>query len=78
MNRPLPLLCLVFAIEFPGELDPSSFHKLCVDMHVKKTKFERNSSLECFDMTCLGKTNIQAKEVYCQILSVMENVNKRQ
>ena len=23
-----------------------SFHKLCVDMHVKKTKFERNGSLE--------------------------------
>jgi len=46
-------------------------------MHVNKTKFERNSSLEYYHMTCLGKTNIQGKEVYCQILSVMENVNKR-
>ena len=67
----------LFPIEVPGELDPLSFHKLCVDMEVKKTKFERNSSLECYHMTCLGKTNIQAKEVYCQFLSVMENVNKR-
>ena len=23
-----------------------SFHKLCLDMHVKMTKFERNGSLE--------------------------------
>ena len=61
----------------PGELDPSSFHKLCVDIQVNKTKFERNSSLECYHMTCLGKQNIQAKEVYCLISSVMENVNKR-
>ena len=25
-------------------------------MHVSKTKFERNSSLECHQMTCIGKT----------------------
>ena len=67
----------LFPVEVPEELDPLSFQKLFVDMHVKKTKFERNSSLECYHMTCLGKTNIQAKEVYCQILSAMENVHKR-
>ena len=33
-------------------------------MHVNKTnKFERNSSLEYYHMTCTGKTK-QAKEVY--------------
>ena len=25
-------------------------------MHVNKTKFERNSSLECYHMTCIVKT----------------------
>ena len=35
-----------FPMEVPGELDPLSFHKLCVDMHVNKMKFERKSSLE--------------------------------
>ena len=25
-------------------------------MHVNKTKFERNSSLEFYHMTCIGKT----------------------
>ena len=33
-------------------------------MHVNKRKFERNSSLEYYHMTCIGKQNIQAKEVY--------------
>ena len=33
-------------------------------MHVKNTKFERNSSLKYYHMTVLGKQNIQAKEVY--------------
>ena len=28
-------------IEVQGELDPLSFHNLCVHMHVNKTKFER-------------------------------------
>ena len=32
-------------------------------MQVNKTKFERNSSLEYYHMTCLWKTK-QAKEVY--------------
>ena len=27
-------------IEVPGELDPLSFYKLCVDMHTNKAKFE--------------------------------------
>ena len=76
LRREIDLFSL-FPVEVPGELDPLSFHKLCVDMQVKRTKFERNSSLECYHMTCLGKTNIQATEVYCQFLSVMENVNKR-
>ena len=34
-------------------------------MHVNKTKFERNNSLECYHMHCIGKTkHTQAKEVY--------------
>ena len=33
-----------------------SFHNLCVDMYVNETKFERNSSLEYYHMTCNGKT----------------------
>ena len=32
-------------------------------MHVNMTKFERNSSLEYYHMTCIVKTNVQAKEV---------------
>ena len=31
-----------------GQLDPLSFHKLCIDMQVNKTKFERNGSLEYY------------------------------
>ena len=31
-------------------------------MHVNKTKFVRNSSLGCYHMTCIGKTNIQANK----------------
>ena len=38
------------------EHDPLSFHKLCADMQVNKTKFERNNSLECYYRTCIGKT----------------------
>ena len=37
---------LYFPIEVPGEIDPLSFHKLCLYMHGNKTKFERNSSQE--------------------------------
>ena len=35
-------------------------------MHVYKTKFEGNSSLGYYHMTCIEKkkTNIEAKEVY--------------
>ena len=33
-----------------------SSHKLCKDKHVKKMKFDRNSSLEYYYMTCIGKT----------------------
>ena len=52
------LACMFFfiPIKVPGELDPLSFRKLCVNMHVSKTKFERNSSLEYYHMTCTGKT----------------------
>ena len=48
-------VCFVFPIEVPGEPDPLSFHKLGVDMHVNKTKFERNSSLGYYHMTGIGK-----------------------
>ena len=35
-------------------------------MHLNETKFEtKNGSLEYYHMTCNGKQNIQAKEVYC-------------
>ena len=40
----------------PRELYPLSFHELCVHMRLNKTKFERNSSLEYYHMTCIGKT----------------------
>ena len=43
---------------------PFVFYKLCIDMHVSKTEFERNSTWEYYHMTCIGKTNIQVKEVY--------------
>ena len=33
-------------------------------MHMNKTKYERNGSLECYHVTGIGKQNIQAKEVY--------------
>ena len=33
-----------------------SFHKLCADMRLNETKFDRNSSLEYYHMTCIGKT----------------------
>ena len=33
-------------------------------MHVYKTKFEGNSSLGYYHMTCIEKKNIEAKEVY--------------
>ena len=45
-NGLLHLVRFVFPIEVPGEFDPLSFHKLCVHMHVNKTKFQRNTSLE--------------------------------
>ena len=50
--------CMFFfiPIKVPGELDPLSFYKLCVHMHVSKTKFERKSSLEYYHRTCFGKT----------------------
>ena len=57
-NRPLQLVCFVFPKEVPGELDPLSFHKLCVDMHVNKMKFERNGSLEYYRVTCIWKTKL--------------------
>ena len=42
----LSLYVLFSPIKVPGKLDPLSFRKLCLNMHVSKTKFERNSSLE--------------------------------
>ena len=51
-NRPLQLVCFISPMKFSGEFDPQSFH-----MHVNKTKFERNSFLEHYHMTFMGKTN---------------------
>ena len=35
----LQLVCFVFPIEVPGELNSLYSQKLCVHMHVNKTKF---------------------------------------
>ena len=51
-NRPPQLVCFISPLKFSGEFDPQSFH-----MHVNKTKFERNSFLEHYHMTFMGKTN---------------------
>ena len=40
---------------FPS-LGLSDYHKLCVHVHVNKTKFETNSFLEHYHMTCNVKT----------------------
>ena len=53
-NR-LACLYVFFLVEVPGELDLLSFQK-CVGMHVNRTKFERNSSVEYYHMTFIGKT----------------------
>ena len=45
-----------FPIEVLGGLNPLSFDNLCVEMYVNKTKLERNSSLEYYHMTGIGKT----------------------
>ena len=45
---------------FPGEHGPFSFHKLCADMHVNLTKFERKGSLEYYRMTFIGKTKLRS------------------
>ena len=39
-------LSFVFPMKVPGEFDPLSSHKLCVNMYVKKAKFESNSSVD--------------------------------
>ena len=55
--RPLQLVWFVLPVEVAGELGRLCFHKLCsIDIHVNKMKFERNSSPEYYDMTCIGKT----------------------
>ena len=38
-------------------------------MHVNKTKFERNSSLEYYHMTCVGKTKHKQKRSICCVES---------
>ena len=56
------LVCFVFPnSRGPRELYALSFHKLCVDMHVNQTKFERKSSLGYYHMTCIGKTKHASK-----------------
>ena len=52
-NRPLKLVCFVFPNKGPREFHSLSFHNLCVYMHINKTKFERNRSLEYYHMTCI-------------------------
>ena len=52
----LSLVYFAYPIEVQGELDPLSFHKLRVDICVNKLNFERNSSVEYYHMTCIGKT----------------------
>ena len=48
-------------------------------MQVNKTKFERNISLEYYHMTCIGKKNIQAKEVYsCSSLPFVETEGRQE
>ena len=51
----LSLACMVY---FPSEglRGIFLFHKLCLHMHVHKTKFKRTSSLEYYHMTFIGKT----------------------
>ena len=67
LNKPFKLVCFVFPVEVPGELNSCFlffvcfgffvclfvffFQKLCAHMQVNKTKFERNSSLEYYHMT---------------------------
>ena len=53
------LQLFVFLVEVPWELGPLSFHKLCacVDVHVDKTKFERNCSID-YMTQCTGKTKL--------------------
>ena len=51
----------MFRFPFRGpsgtSVDRLSCHKLCVDMHVNKTKFERNYfSRASYHMTCIAKT----------------------
>lgn len=46
-----------FPMNVPREFSPSIFHNLSVQMHMNKMKFERNKSLEYYDMIWIGKTN---------------------
>ena len=55
-NKPLDLVSFVFQCSSCGIIQ--WFIELCVHKHVIKTKGERNSSLEYYHMTYIGKTNI--------------------
>ena len=55
-DRMSEVVCFVLPREVPGEPDPLSIYKLCIDMHVNKIKFEQKSSREYYHMTCIGKT----------------------
>ena len=46
-----------FPMNVPREFSPSIFHNLSVQVHMNKMKFERNKSLEYYDMIWIGKTN---------------------
>ena len=55
------------------ELNPLSSHNLCVDMHVNETKFEGNSSLGYYHMTCYweNKTYELKRSILLWVLAKM-------
>ena len=54
-DHPVDLFSLEVLLEVPGELELLCFPKLHAHMHMNKRKFERNSSLAYYQMTCIGK-----------------------
>lgn len=48
--------------DFPKQAAPLSFHKLCVHMHLMIVMDKRNSSIEYYHTTCIGKTKHKANK----------------
>ena len=48
--------------DFPKQVVPLSFHKLCVHVRLMIIMDKRNSSVEYCDTTCIGKTKHKANE----------------